>query len=220
MVKYLYLADYYNSKSEQKKITDWNWKFWSFGPWAVESVDFISEAVQNGYILAQSMPGVKRDDSPNESNDYLLFHSDEKLTDTELEKLGRAVLPDVRTRMALVARIGKFGFKTNPLLNFVYTNTESMAGVKKGDLLDFENLSWSEQTEVTIKPIKTKKLKKAKEIMARIKAEQPAEYHPPTGGYDEIYYAGMNALDAEDLVGEDEDGLIGVACVKDIAFND
>jgi len=75
-----------------------------------------------------------------------------------------------------------------------------MLGVKKGDMLDFDNLSWPEAKKVNEAPIKKKKLKKAKEIMARTKAEKPSGYHPPSGKLDDTYLTGMEILDSDDLL--------------------
>jgi|GEM_PF-529892 len=220
IVKYLYIVDYFNSRSENTTLTNWNWKYWIYGPWSLKSYDAVVEAVAEGYIQSKSLQSKHTFTKVNESNEYQFFFCNlGEITSSKLEELGKKVIPNVRTRIALESIIKKYGSNTNPLLNYVYSRTEPMLDVKKGDILNFENLSWPEGNKSKKTPIKKRTLKKAKAIIAKIKAEKPPGYHPPSGKFDDIYIAGMEILDSSDLL-EEGATIEAIACVKDILSND
>ena len=219
IIKYLYLADYYNAKTEDKIITNLQWIFWNYGPWTSEICNVIQQAEKQGFILSKPTLSKKPSKDLNEENQYLLFYLElDVITDREYEKLGREVMPKVQARMALENIIRSYGCSTNPLLHHVYNRTEPMTrNVKKGDLLDFNNLSWPEQVKVEKETIKRKKVKKAKEILKRIKDLKKPEYYPPNGSYDSLYFKCVDILNEQDKL-DIEDNIEVIASVKDVAI--
>ncbi len=218
VVKYLYLVDYYNAKSESKSLTKWDWKFWNFGPWTAQSYTAVQEAIDKGFIQTKTNYTNRNNSKLDEANEYVAFFVDPSdMTDSEYERLGREVIPHIRTRMALDSMIGKFGFKTNPLLHYVYNRTEPMQDVSKGDLLDFDNLSWPETNKVENKPIKKRKIKKAKSIFEKIKNLDKPTYNPPKGKFDDLYFKCVDILNEQDEL-EVEDGLTAMASIKDVVI--
>ncbi|MCY4643049.1 MAG: DUF4065 domain-containing protein [Bacteriovoracales bacterium] len=212
IVKYLYLCDYYNSKTEGKKITSWDWKFWNFGPWCSNSYTAVKEAMDKNFISSRVTQSRKDID---EANEFLVFYvGREELTDRAYDDLGRKVLPQIRTRIAIESAIAKYACRTNPLLHYVYNETEPMLEVSKGDYLDFKGLKWLENAKIEKKPIKKRTIKKAKVILEKIRNKEKPTYHPPRGEFDELYFKCINILNRQDEL-EIDDGFDAVASVAD-----
>ena len=225
IVKYLYMADFFNAKSEGRTLTSWKWKFWDFGPWAIDSYHAVNNAASKGFISSEARESKYH--NLDESNEYHLFYCDQNnLTDDELETLGREVLPNIRTRIAIQGIIKKYGNKTNSLLHYIYS-TEPLMGKKRGDFLSFEGLAWPKESAAPTIPMGKKKLKKAKEIIKRIKERRPPIYSPPPGKFDDVYLSEIKNLEvpyisyslappepSEDCILEE------TACVKDIDLDD
>lgn len=216
VVKYLYLADYYNSLSQKGTLTNWRWKFWDLGPWTTSSYAAIESAIQSGYIQSEMIQANSRSNSIDENNEYRAFYvGHDELTDAEYENLGRALIPDIRARMALESAIEKFGFKTNPLLHYVYKRTDPMQDVIKGDTLNFDGLSWPQNNVVENPKIKKRKIIKANGILEKIRQSASPRYSPPSGKFDEVYLQCMSSLNEQDN-NEIEDGFEIISCVKDV----
>ena len=215
IVKYIYIADLFNAKSEGRTLTPWKWKFWDFGPWTLESYRAVGDAVSRGSISSETRES--KYNRLDEANEYQLFYCDrDDFGDEELETLGRITIPNARTCTALRGIIGEYGNRINPLLHYVYS-TEPLHGKKHGDHLCFDGLAWPETEEAKTVPIKKKRLKKAKEIMKRIKERTPPAYSPPPGKFDDVYYSEMAMLEGDGSGTADGKGrLEGIACVKDI----
>ena len=217
IVKYLYLADYFNAKTEGRTITGLEWKFHTYGPWSLNSYRGIEAAVNEKYIQTKVMKNTKKSNKLDESNEYTTFYVDpEKVTDAKYERLGKEVLPKIRTRIALEHIIEKYGLKTNPLLNYVYNRTEPMQDAVKGDGLCFKNLSWPTRQIENI-PLEKRKIKKAKEILKKIKNSETPVYYPPKGEYDDLYFRCVDILNEQDKLEIDE-GVEVIASIKDIAI--
>ncbi len=97
---------------------------------------------------------------------------------------------------------------------------------KINELID-ESVCEKEDGAILIVPIEKKKLKKAKEILKRIKEKRPSSYSPPPGKFDDVYFSGIEMLENGESVTNqirghgDADCIIeGVACVKDVNFDD
>ncbi|WP_412470366.1 MULTISPECIES: type II toxin-antitoxin system antitoxin SocA domain-containing protein [unclassified Halobacteriovorax] len=217
IIKYLYLLDLYNARSEQKTLTGLDWIFWDFGPWTVESYKQINEAAINGYICTNIKTRISPDNI-NEANTYTAFYVGvDDLTDNEYEKLAQEVVPNIQTRMAIQGSIKKYASDTKKLLHFVYSGTEPMIGVVKGDILNFENLKWIDNRPAEKVDISKRKIKKAKEILSRIKNRKKPAYNPPSGKYDEIYFECVSSMDREDDCDLNDIPNI-LACVKDVVL--
>ena len=117
-----------------------------------------------------------------------------------LENLGRALLP-IDVSIPLQNTIAKYGNITNSLLHYVYS-TEPMHGKIRGNLLDFKNLTRSEGKNIQAFPIGKKTIKKAKEILKRIKEKKPSNYSPPQGKFDDVYHREMKMLEGIKSTGQ------------------
>ena len=226
IVKYLYMADFFNAKSEGRTLTSWKWKFWDFGPWAIDSYHAVNDAALKGFINSEAKESKYH--NLDESNEYHLFYCDQDdLAVNELETLGRKILPNIRTRIAIQGIIGKYGNKTNPLLHYVYS-TEPLIGKKRGDFLSFEGLAWPKENAIKTIPMGKKKLKKAKEIIKRIKGKRPPISLSSPGKFDDVYLSQIETLDDQPLCSYSkmppelsEDCILeGTACIKDIDLDD
>ena len=110
IVKYLYIADFFNAKSMGKSVTLWKWKFWDMGPWTLDSYQALKDATLRGFISSETKESKYQDFNLDESCEYQLFYCDsEELSEDELETLGREVLPNIRTRIAFQGIVGKSG---------------------------------------------------------------------------------------------------------------
>ena len=105
IVKYVYIADLFNAKSEGRTLTSWRWKFWDFGPWVLDSYSAVGDAVSRGFISSETKES--KYGRWDESNEYQLFYCDQDdLGEGDLESLGRTVIPNIKTRIALQDIIG------------------------------------------------------------------------------------------------------------------
>ena len=219
LVKYLYIADYYHARFEGTTITGWQWKFWTYGPWCTDYMVAIGEAQNSGLVLSKKKPRPNPGGVDEGGNEYNVFYVDgDDTSDRTHDQMGRSLIPNIRARMALQGIITRYKLNTNPLLHFVYHQTEPMQGVVKGDFLNFNNLQRpSTTTAETSKSLKRKTIKRAKEILKRMNATPKSEYHPPKGLFDGDYFKFINELDGQDEVGI-EDGTEAIAVLDDVAI--
>lgn len=218
IVKYLYIVDYYNARSEGKTITGQRWKFWTYGPWTTDSHNAIHEARDKGFI--SSRPKVTKHLDLDEESEYEVYYVEsEEISDRGYEKLGREVIPNIKTRLAVEGNIKKYGLRTKPLLNYIYNQTEPMQEeIRQGEYLNFDNLSWPETTEkIKSKPLKARTIKKAKEVLKRMRNTEKKNYSPPKGKFDEAYFKFIDTFNDEDALNI-EDGVEVIASVKNVAI--
>ena len=68
MIKFLYLLEILYLKHDKTRLTNWNWKFWDFGPYCDESYSALKEAKSANLIVADNYQH-----RFNENDEYTLF---------------------------------------------------------------------------------------------------------------------------------------------------
>lgn len=215
LVKYLYLADYYSMKTTGNRLTGWTWKFWDYGPFCVESLDSIKTSASSRNIFATD-----HFSKFNEDSEYTLFRSGIDKVDQERELLVVEKKIPLKERVYLESCIRRYGNSTTKLLNFVYFKTEPMIKAKPRQNIAFEYVpGFDPFAKVELPPeekISKEKLRKAKELLAKMKQNYSKDFETKKISnkalYDATYYMGL-----EELTGESEipDGVhSGFASIK------
>ncbi len=206
LVKFLYLADLYNSRvSNGKTLTNWPWAFVYFGPWCKQVNEAIDNAAKNGLILAQEYPS-----NYNDAKDYRLFW----VEDTKDEPKIIDALPTY-VWSKLQWAIQKWADDWSGLLDYVYFETEPMIETSPGALLDFSKSQIpAARKKVEMKKIPKAKLEEAKKSIARLqeKYQNGISARPSQGPTDTVYQEFVSKLEEEDL----ETGLEGTAELGDL----
>lgn len=208
LVKFIYLADLYHARLKGgQTITGFPWRFIYYGPYCGEVMQSIDQAVHECLISKQTY-----DSYFGEDKEYNLF----TCKDEDAEKVEESIHIGILGQIQKVIRT--FGDDTPQLLDHVYFDTEPMADVKKGDLLDF---SKAERPE-PIQKVKLKKLSPEAIKLARQKIKQLSDEmdfnrerlikdEKETKKYkDNAYYKFLEMLDGEEL----EVGLKGTAKIQ------
>jgi uncharacterized phage-associated protein len=148
LVKYLYLVELDYFMDNKKRLTDLEWKFYHYGPYAFELESILE------------LPEFAKKEFPLEGGKtYQRFALAESLQTYDL----------VDTKVSLIIKrvIGQWGNKSlRELLDYVYFDTEPMEAVKKrGDVLDFSTIR-KEMSNVVI-PLKASK--KTEEQIAELR---------------------------------------------------
>lgn len=203
LIKYLYLADLlYAEQHGGKTYTGVKWKFYHFGPWSYDVYQRIEPALQRIQATKKIIPSNYEDDFVRwSSDDDQLFHQLQEDIPLSL-------------RYALQRHVHKFTGITEDLLHFVY-NTRPMLQAKPGDLLNFTlvvpideaqmegNLKNMIDTQKNILSVRQKKKKQQaldqlrQQFKERLEAKKKRKkVCPDPPRYDEVFYEGINALDA------------------------
>jgi len=126
LIKFLYLADVYLFGLADRRATPYRWRFYHYGPWALDAQQDIEDSVQAGAIDAERRP---REDEVGEMTLYA----------------ARGMRPDIERAFGL-------GFETqlrdairtwvrrplNEFLDYVYFDTPPMRVARRGDYLRFD----------------------------------------------------------------------------------
>jgi len=190
LVKFLYLADLYNARRNKgRTLTSWSWKFVHYGPFCMEALKEIDEAVNRGMIEAISY------ESRFDDELHFLYKYE-----SEQEPAISSTLP-IYVIGPLQGAIKKWAGDTFALLDHVYFETEPMKNVNPGDMLDFTNAKEPEpHEEIQVRRLSKKKIKKGKELIERIKENQKECFiAEPEQIYDEAYFEALNYLNGEGL---------------------
>jgi hypothetical protein len=205
LVKFLYLVDLYNArKNKGQTLTGWPWKFVHYGPFCSESLNAIKEAVEKGYIESYSY------ESKFDEEEHFLYRYKADQEPTITSQLPFYIVGQIQ------AAIKKWADDTFALLDYVYFETEPMAGIKPGDLLDF---SKSKETpvvhEISMKKLSKKKLTEGKEIIAKMRDNfnNGLQVCETQAIYDEVYSKALDFLNGEDL----NLSITGKAVIEDTA---
>lgn len=191
LVKFLYLVDLYNArKNKGKTLTGWPWEFVHYGPFCNESLKAIKEAVEKGYIEAYSY------ESKFDDEEHFLYRYKANQEPTIASQLPFYIVGQLQ------AVIKKWADDTFALLDHVYFETEPMAGIKPGNLLDFSKAKELPVVqEIPMKKLSKKKLAEGKEIIAkmRVNFNKGLQVCESQAIYDEAYFKALEYLNGEDL---------------------
>ena len=209
IVKFLYLAEILYLKHTKKRLTDWKWVFWDFGPFCVESLRAIEEAVKQKCIHAENY---QSNFNHEDEFSYFGYPKDQYLYSSDLEGHIRNLEEGlhIMVKMGLRLFVREYANSTSDLLNYVYYNTEPMIDAIPRQPLDFSLVRPDEKVE-KFTPAKISR-KKEKKVMDAIKKMRDNFLEKKTvvsslnpKHIDADYVLGMkmlNGLDEEDDVNE------------------
>ena len=173
VVKFLYLAEVLYMKYLQKRLTNWTWKFWDFGPYCVESLKALQTAEKKKIVTSKN---IQSKFSENEDDEFSLYeYSRESFPNkSDLEKHIEQLEENIpaMVKHGLRDYVKKYGDNTDALLNYVYYQTEPMENASPRKELDFSSISpISELKNVNFPKLPRKKEKRAKEIIKKMTKE-------------------------------------------------
>ena len=139
LVKYLYLTEVEYYRETGSRLTNLDWKFYHYGPYAFELGTMLEEKIFN-----------------NEEIEISAEKSFNKFTVAEPTKYYNDLV-DVKTSLIVKRIIGMWGDKPlQDLLDYVYFETEPMQAVdRRGQVLDFSTIKKDESSAVI--PLKASK---------------------------------------------------------------
>ena len=191
LVKFLYLVDLYNArKNKGQTLTGWPWKFVHYGPFCSESLKAIKEAVEKKYIEAYSY------ESKFDDEEHFLFRYKADKEPTLSPQLPIYIVGPLQVV------IRRWAGDTFGLLDYVYFETEPMAGIKPGDILDFSKAKEMPVVhEIPMKKLSRKKLAEGKAIIAKMRDNfnKGLQVCETRAIYDETYIRALEYLNGEDL---------------------
>ncbi|KAA0257495.1 DUF4065 domain-containing protein [Deferribacter autotrophicus] len=191
LIKLLYLLDVEYYRLTGKKLTDFNWIYYKFGPYAYEFENLLTES---GVII-------------KETNDVYFINSLDDY-DANIEKFFDKNNIDIKSQIILKRILDQFSsYDLNKLLDFVYYETEPMENVNFKDKLDFGKID--RKKTVYRKPQYTKsnpdKIKLLREKFDKIRKNkkdtllkiflQNSKIAPV---YDDLYYKNVKIMEQED----------------------
>lgn len=216
LVKYVYLADLAYSEYHNGEIySGARWKFYHFGPWAVEVYNRIDSLVEEVGATKKIIS------SPKYEDDFIRYSYAD---DYKYNELSNALPLEIIGTLKKTIR--EFGKDTPELLHHVY-RTRPMVCAAPDEYLDFthqikptETLEREFSAEAEKLTVKRKNMKKRaieelkekvlnKRIMMKSKRKEWRDFTPPR--YDDIYFEGVNWV--ESLAGEPiktEEGILEI----------
>jgi hypothetical protein len=203
LIKYLYLADLlYAEQHEGKIYTGVRWKFHHFGPWSHDVYQRIEPSLQHIQANKRIIPS-------NYEDDFVRW----SLCDDQVFHQLQEEIP-LFLRHAIQKYVHKFIGITEDLLHFIY-NTRPMLKAKPGDVLDFTSVAPTDKEQIvnisehmvetrnSILSVRQKKKKQQslerlrQQFKERLEAKKKRKkVYPDPPRYDEVFYEGINALDA------------------------
>lgn len=201
LVKFIYLVDLYHARLKNgRTLTGFPWRFISYGPFCGEALQSIEQAVQESVICKKTY-----DSHFGEDKEFNIFTWNNEYDSREAEKIEESI------HIGILGRIQKdirtLGDDTPQLLDYVYFETEPMANIRKGELLDFSKAkkTWPikkiQLKELTPDVIKLAR-KKIKELSDEMSSNRKRliEDEQATRKYkDDIYYQFIKMVDGETL---------------------
>jgi hypothetical protein len=164
LVKYLYLADVFHARRfGGDTLTGWPWAFVHFGPFCAEALQTLERVSSAGLVYAQRYPS-----KYSEDEEFTVFRGagaepsniDSLLSLGEMSDLKRSIRNWIND--------------TAGLLDYVYFETEPMAGIQPRDILDFNRVRAPSAKIESKKPepasFPERKRRKAKDAIARLKS--------------------------------------------------
>ncbi|GEM_PF-1033530 len=150
LVKYLYLAEVEYYRNTGQRLTDLQWLFYHYGPYALELENILREpefeTIQN---------------TIEQGKTFIRF---------KVAEIDRSYLPTVEAKLSLLVKKIVTQWKDTPLnklLDYVYFETEPMEAVKQlGDLLDFNTIEQENELQKVI-PLKASKETETKVALLR-----------------------------------------------------
>jgi Protein of unknown function (DUF4065) len=188
LLKLLYLADIEHFRATGDTLTGFDWIFYWYGPWSSD-YDRLLDQMEAEAVLARTQWSAGGLDG-------------ERLSAVEPRDLAK-IIADTNEYFRIRRLVDTFSdLATSNLLDFVYFDTEPMAGAEKGKRLDFSKISRhappfyrrsaSGASSGRIRELQSR----FREVKERISQESDANTrHFRSPSYDEHYWTAMEAFD-------------------------
>jgi hypothetical protein len=186
LVKYLYLTEVEHYRETGSRLTDLDWKFYHYGPYAFELETILEEKIFKHEEIKIS--------TEKSFNKFTVAEPTKHYND----------LVDVKTSLIIKRIIGMWGDKPlQDLLDYVYFETEPMQVVdRRGQRLDFSTIKKDESSAII--PLKASKdaEKRIAVLRGRFskRLSELSEIRPVGEPYTEEYKQALEAWEEEEKV--------------------
>ncbi len=191
LFKYLYLIDIESYRRTGGTLTDFNWIFYHYGPWARECEDLYSNLKEAGEII------IKTGSRPDLGTEFVEASEPVNLED---------VIEDWRLEHAIRNLVDRWADRSlGEMLEYVYFHTEPMEEAERGKPLDFSKVerAFHPQPVVLKRQAPDKaEVQRMRKAVAERKACQPepkSERFTPAP-YDDNYFEALRIMEEEDVL--------------------
>jgi hypothetical protein len=192
LIKFLYLADVYLFGLAERRATSYRWRFYHYGPWALDAQQDIEDSAQAGAIDAERRA---REDDVGEMTLYA----------------ARGPRPDLERAFGL-------GFETqlkdsirtwvrrplNEFLDYVYFDTPPMREARRGDYLRFDREIFAQERALATRPLPRHSSRDAQKawraFLNNARRDTSRVSVPRDAVVDDAFRAAVDRLDAEDFI--------------------
>jgi hypothetical protein len=190
LLKILYLLDIEAYRESRSTLTGFGWKFYLYGPWAIEYEELLSDLDTSGVIALRA--GTQTD------LDTVFINS------TESVPLAKA-FPNVRQEFRARRIIDAWAERpTGELVDYVYFHTAPMRDAHRDDSLNFESVLTEElppdysrsKLQLDPKDIRRKR-REFREALISAGRRRPVVPLDPPPKYDEQFWNAIEALDRD-----------------------
>ena len=193
LIKFLYLADVYLFGLVGQRATPYRWRFYHYGPWALDAQQDIEDLAQSGVIEATTK---SRD---HEVGEMTLYSTAGTSPDIE-----RTFGLRFETRLSDAIRIWARR-PLNEFLDYVYFDTPPMRNARRGDYLRFEPEIFAEEREPATRPLPRHSSREAQKawrsfLKSAAGHDTSSVSMPVDAIVDESFRTAVARLDAEDFI--------------------
>jgi len=185
LLKYLYLFDLEAHRRTGRGITDFDWIFHLYGPWAPQYDRLYTDLVRTDVMRVT--PGTRPDLDTEFLSSPRRVELQDVVEDVGLELAFRHIVDDWADR-----RLGE-------MLDYVYFHTEPMLEAKRGERLDFKHTAGPQHAlTLSDRAIDRRQVEQLRRrILARRPEQSPAErFTPPR--YDAAYFEAQQVISEDD----------------------
>jgi len=188
ILKLLYLLDIESYRKSGATLTEFDWKFYRYGPWTAEYDEVLNSAVQGNKIYINA----------REFDEGATF-----INPTEGIALSQ-VFPDLVQQLTAKKIIETWADRpTVELLDYVYFHTAPMRDAVRHQALDFSTLTKEEKLPhyagIKSKADEKEIQQKRKELLKRLNSTVKTAIAPldPPPRYDESYWSALQKLESD-----------------------
>jgi len=192
LIKFLYLADVYLFTLTGRRATPYRWRFYHYGPWALDAQQDIEGSTHLGVIDAERR---SRDDEVGEMTVYAARGTRPAIEDalgfTFETQLGDAIRTWVQRPL-------------NEFLDYVYFDTPPMRAARRGDYLRFDQETFAQEPEPAPRPRPRRSSREAQRawrtFLDSARRDSSRLSMPRDAIVDDALRTAIDRLDAEDII--------------------
>lgn len=188
LVKLLYLIDIENFRRYSSQLTNFEWCFYHYGPYA-PAID---------KVLEQLHLDIPQEETTTRSGHKSFIFKPLEDAESELEEQMPSAAKSVISKV-----LDEWGLEElNPILSYVYFHTEPMISANRGDTLDFTKVHRPVlQTTKIASATPTDQLQKMKEEFSEAKInyfKYASKSLYPSPRFDDVFISGLKQMDDEE----------------------